>query len=73
MGLGYVEGITHDHPKPFMWTAAAESILAKIKRLCKVINGTRHQEPTGACLLYGATRIPQDFKEKAGRFTPPGP
>lgn len=30
------------HPKPFMWTATAESILAKIERPCKVINGTRH-------------------------------
>lgn len=30
------------HPKPFMWTATAESILAKLERLCKVIYGTRH-------------------------------
>lgn len=30
------------HPKPFMWTATAESILVKIERPCKVINGTRH-------------------------------
>ena len=30
------------HPKPFVWTATAESILAKIERLCKVINGTAH-------------------------------
>ena len=32
----------NQHPKPFMWTATAESILAKIERLCTVINGTRH-------------------------------
>jgi transposase len=32
----------NQHPKPFMWTATPESILAKIERLCKVINGTRH-------------------------------
>lgn len=32
----------NQHPKPFMRTATAESILAKIERLCKVINGTRH-------------------------------
>jgi transposase len=32
----------NQHPRPFMWTATAESILAKIERLCKVINGTRH-------------------------------
>ena len=32
----------NQHPKPFMWTATAESILAKLERLCKVINGTRH-------------------------------
>ena len=27
---------------PFVWTATADSILRKIERLCKVINGTRH-------------------------------
>ena len=32
----------NQHPKPFMWTATAESILAKLERLCKVINGTQH-------------------------------
>ena len=32
----------NEHPKPFMWSATAESILAKIARLCKVINGTSH-------------------------------
>lgn len=30
------------HPKPFMWTATAESILQKIERLCKVTTGTAH-------------------------------
>ncbi|WAT15977.1 transposase [Xanthomonas fragariae] len=29
----------HQHPKLFMWTATAESIPAKIERLCKVIKG----------------------------------
>lgn len=29
-------------PRPWRWTATAESILAKIERLCKVINGTSH-------------------------------
>jgi transposase len=28
------------HPRPFVWTATADSILAKLHRLCKVINGT---------------------------------
>jgi putative transposase len=32
----------NQHPRPFMWTATAESILAKLERLCKVINGTSH-------------------------------
>lgn len=32
----------NQHPSPFMWTATAESILAKLERLCKVINGTQH-------------------------------
>lgn len=30
------------HGCPFVWTATAESILAKLERLMKVINGTRH-------------------------------
>jgi putative transposase len=30
------------HPKPFVWTATAESILAKLERLGKVICGTQH-------------------------------
>jgi len=28
--------------RPFLWTATADSILAKIERLCKVIGGTQH-------------------------------
>lgn len=32
----------NQHPTPFMWTATAESILAKLERLCKVLNGTQH-------------------------------
>src|SRR5690349_7882021 len=30
------------HKRPFVWTATADSILAKIQRLCKLINGTSH-------------------------------
>jgi transposase len=30
------------HRQPFMWTATADSILAKLERLSKVISGTRH-------------------------------
>jgi putative transposase len=30
------------HHRPFVWTATADSILAKLQRLCKVINGTSH-------------------------------
>jgi len=30
--------------RPFVWTAAADSILAKISRLCSRISGTRHQQ-----------------------------
>jgi putative transposase len=30
----------NQHPRPFMWTATGASILAKVERLCKVINGT---------------------------------
>jgi len=37
----YVQHYNH-HKRPFVWTATAESILAKIERLCSYINGTRH-------------------------------
>jgi putative transposase len=30
------------HQRPFAWTASADSILAKLQRLCKLINGTSH-------------------------------
>jgi len=30
------------HPRPFVWTATADSILAKIERLCQRISGTQH-------------------------------
>lgn len=30
------------HPHPFMWTATADSILAKIERLSQLISGTQH-------------------------------
>jgi putative transposase len=30
------------HPQPFVWTATADSILAKIERLCQRISGTQH-------------------------------
>ena len=30
--------------EPFVWTATAESILAKIERLCLVISGTQHSD-----------------------------
>jgi hypothetical protein len=32
----------NQHPQPFRWTATSESILGKLERLCKVINGTQH-------------------------------
>jgi putative transposase len=32
----------NEHPSPFMWVATAESILAKLERLCTHISGTGH-------------------------------
>jgi transposase len=32
----------NQHPKPFVWTATADSIFEKLVRLGKVISGTRH-------------------------------
>jgi putative transposase len=36
--------VTHHnaHRRPFAWTATADSILDKLQRLCKLINGTQH-------------------------------
>jgi hypothetical protein len=36
--------LTHHNelPKPFVWTATADAILDKIKRLCERTSGTRH-------------------------------
>jgi putative transposase len=38
---GYVASYNLHH-RPFVWTATADSILAKLKRICNVINGTPH-------------------------------
>jgi putative transposase len=32
----------NEHKRPFVWTATADSILKKIQRICKLINGTPH-------------------------------
>ncbi|HJU11977.1 MAG TPA: IS630 family transposase [Candidatus Binataceae bacterium] len=32
----------NEHKRPFVWTATADSILAKVERICKFINGTSH-------------------------------
>ena len=37
----FVKHYNH-HPRPFRWTATADSILAKLERLCKALNGTAH-------------------------------
>jgi len=43
--IGRIKSYTEHYnltARPFIWTATADSILAKIARLCKVIGGTRH-------------------------------
>ena len=32
----------NEHKRPFVWTATADSILSKVERICKLINGTAH-------------------------------
>jgi transposase/AraC-like DNA-binding protein len=32
----------NSHKRPFVWTATADSIIAKVERICKVIYGTPH-------------------------------
>lgn len=43
--VGHIKRYTEHYnltARPFVWTATAASILAKIERLCKVIGGTQH-------------------------------
>jgi putative transposase len=37
----YVQA-SNTHAQPFVWTATADSILAKVQRLCERISGTAH-------------------------------
>jgi putative transposase len=37
----YVQN-SNRHAQPFVWTAAADSIFAKVERLCERIYGTAH-------------------------------
>jgi putative transposase len=37
----YVQNSNHQ-ARPFVWTAAADSIFAKVARLCERISGTAH-------------------------------
>jgi transposase len=32
----------NEHKRPLVWTATADSILGKVERICKLINGTLH-------------------------------
>ncbi len=43
------------HKRPFIWTATADSILAKVERVCKVISGTEHEEPLFSISIYATT------------------
>jgi transposase len=47
------------HKRPFRWTATADSIIAKIERLCKVIYGTAHNgNPIGGRRRYEIANVP---------------
>jgi putative transposase len=35
---------SHNHAQPFVWTATADSIFAKLHRLCERISGTAHYQ-----------------------------
>jgi putative transposase len=37
----YVQN-SNRHAQPFVWTATADSIFAKVERLCECIDGTAH-------------------------------
>jgi hypothetical protein len=39
--LNYLDSRNRD-PKPFVWTASAELILAKVERVCKRISRSGH-------------------------------
>ena len=42
----FVEGY-NENACPFSWVATAESVLARIERLCKPVSGTQHQSGFG--------------------------
>jgi len=53
----------NQHPQPFMWTATAESILAKLERLCKVLNGTQYQtQPIAGYAACCGPRLDDRFR-----------
>jgi putative transposase len=37
---------SNTHAQPFVWTATADSIFAKVHRLCERISGTAHKKDT---------------------------
>jgi hypothetical protein len=39
---GQDRAVCSAHKRPFVRTATADSILAKVERICKLINGTEH-------------------------------
>jgi putative transposase len=51
----------NSNTRPFVWTATADSILEKIKRLCQLISGTQHE-----ALMYPLVSVGAPA-EKTGR------
>src|ERR687892_244337 len=53
--------VTHHNQtcKPFVWTATADSILAKLQRLCSRINGTQHVHQLSAQIAVAPFADPE--------------
>ena len=60
----------NQHPTPFRWTATAESILGKLERLCKVINGTQHKQLSLGLTPNSAISVPDRYVRLSARRDP---
>ena len=54
------------HHRPFVWTATADSILAKLQRLCKLISGTGHAATSEEHCDPQAKQVRCKWEEKGG-------
>lgn len=66
----------NEHPQPFIWTATVESMLAKLKRIAKLIGATPHWESFYELTVWylvctmAKDRRPENNNLRHGRIKP---